>query len=162
MYNYNALDGCHYAAYDARGNCLHDTTFEANPEPSTRGGGFVVGRDMAVIKFSTNVTLLRTVTLTVAEFIDGVSDVDDLYERLDAYCVDEQYTQGIVNLYLDAKDASAGQPDDDPADTPGGLPAPDKAAVDQFIVVAAVDANGAVTATKCVTLQRAEEVAFGG
>lgn len=42
-----------------------------------------------------------------------------------------------------------------------GLPMPPTASVGQFITVAAIDELGAVTATEAVTLEHAEEVAFG-
>ncbi len=102
MYRYSASEGCHYAAYDASDNCLCEYNFSGSSAQGMRGGGFIVDANMAYIEFSANVMLSKTVKTTVAEFISNVEDVVALCNSFDTYGIDEQYRQGIINLYLES------------------------------------------------------------
>lgn len=105
MYSYDAKDGCSYSIYGTDGSCLGEFAFH---DAGKCGGGFTIDDSMSYIVFSANVMLHKTVSMSCADLIRGVGDLTALYLRLKEYSVDEQYTQDIINLYLDSKGFAGG------------------------------------------------------
>ena len=109
MYVYNSKDGCRYSVYDLDNNCKGEQVFEASDVEVTCGGGFTVEPDVAYVDFSCTATLSKTLNITVAALINSVSGLEDLLSKLTMYGVDEQYTQDIINLYLDNRVTAEGE-----------------------------------------------------
>lgn len=101
MYCCHELNGGSYAIYDSNGTCIREHIFGGDDD--ILGGGFTVDASMSYVKFSGNVEISKTATVTVTQIINQASDLVELQRLLSAYCVDTQYMQDIINLYLDNK-----------------------------------------------------------
>ena len=88
----------------------------------------------------------------VVKTVNGVApDGDGNVQVVSDGNVSDEQIRAVVNEYMEENPVGG---------SGGSLPLPETATVGQYIVVAAVDSTGKVTATQAVTLADAEEVGF--